>query len=69
VTRALQDQETAGHLDREATEMALWTAMHQVGGRLLEQLLNADGGAIAAHGLPAARGITPSSSPFAPKRS
>ena len=44
MTRALKDQEPAGHLDLEATEMALRAAMHQVGGRLLEQLLNADGG-------------------------
>ncbi len=44
MTRALQDKETRGHLDLEATEMALRTALHELGGRLLEQLLNADGG-------------------------
>jgi hypothetical protein len=33
-----------GALDLEATEMALRATLHEVGGRLLEQLLNADGG-------------------------
>jgi hypothetical protein len=40
----VREQEAAGQLDLEATEMALRTALHAVGGRLLERLLNADGG-------------------------
>ena len=44
MTRALQDQERAGQVDLEATELALRAALHDAGGRLLEQLLNADGG-------------------------
>jgi hypothetical protein len=56
VTRALKDQETAGHLDLEATEMALRAAMHQVGGRLLERLLNADGGGYRGARIPCGQG-------------
>ncbi len=56
MTRALQDQETAGHLDLEATEMALRAALHQVGGRLLEQLLNADGGGYRGARIPCGHG-------------
>src|SRR5207249_4894150 len=39
-----QDRERLGHLDLEASEMAIRTAMHQMGGVLLEKLLNSDGG-------------------------
>ncbi len=56
MTRALQDQETAGHLDLEATEMALRAAMHHAGGRLLEQLLNADGGGYRGAQIPCGQG-------------
>ena len=56
MTRALKDQETAGHLDLEATEMALRAALHQVGGRLLEQLLNADGGGYRGPRIPCGQG-------------
>jgi len=56
VTRALKDQETAGHLDLEATEMALRAAMHQGGGRLLERLLNADGGGYRGARIPCGQG-------------
>ncbi len=44
VGRVLEDARRLGHLDLEASEMAIRAAMHQVGGRVLEQLLNADGG-------------------------
>ncbi len=44
VARVLQDGQRRGHLDLEATEMAIRGAMHQVGAGLLAQLLNADGG-------------------------
>ena len=33
-----------GHLDLEASEMTIRAAMHQMGGALLEKLLNSDGG-------------------------
>jgi hypothetical protein len=56
VTRALKDQESAGHVDLEATEMALRAALHQVGGRLLEQLLNADGGGYRGARIPCGHG-------------
>jgi hypothetical protein len=56
VTRALKEQESAGHVDLEATEMALRTALHQVGGRLLEQLLNADGGGYRGARIPCGHG-------------
>lgn len=40
----LQDRQRLGHLDLEASEMAIRAAMHQMGGVLLERLLNCDGG-------------------------
>jgi hypothetical protein len=40
----LQDRQRLGHLDLEASEMAIRAAMHQLGGVLLEKLLNSDGG-------------------------
>ncbi len=56
MTRALQDQATGGHLDLEATEMALRATLHAVGGRLLEQLLNADGGGYRGRQVPCGQG-------------
>lgn len=41
--RALKDQEALGHVDLEALELAIRASMHQIGGALLEKLLNADG--------------------------
>jgi hypothetical protein len=41
--RVLQDRRRLGHLDLEASEMAIRGAMHQIGGVLLEKLLNSDG--------------------------
>lgn len=40
----MQDRQRLGHLDLEASEMAIRGAMHQMGGVLLEKLLNSDGG-------------------------
>ena len=40
----LQDRQRLGHLDLEASEMAIRAAMHQMGGVLLQKLLNSDGG-------------------------
>lgn len=39
-----QDIERLGHADLEASEMAIRASSHQMGGSLLEKLLNADGG-------------------------
>ena len=39
-----QDRQRLGHLDLEASEMAIRAAMHQMGGVLLQKLLNSDGG-------------------------
>ncbi len=44
ITRVLREAQRQGSVDLEATEMATRTAMHGIGGRVLEQLLNADGG-------------------------
>jgi hypothetical protein len=39
----LQDRQRLGHLDLEASEMSIRAVMHQMGGVLLEKLLNSDG--------------------------
>ena len=44
VRRVFQDIERLGHVDLEASEMAIRASSHQMGGSLLEKLLNADGG-------------------------
>lgn len=44
LSRALRESERLGHLDLEATEMALRASMHEIGGVLLGKLLDADGG-------------------------
>lgn len=44
VRGVFQDIERVGHVDLEASEMAIRASSHQMGGRLLEKLLNADGG-------------------------
>lgn len=40
----LRDGQRRGHLDLEASELAIRASMHQLGGVVLEKLLNADGG-------------------------
>src|SRR3989304_7476694 len=42
--RLFQDIERLGHVDLEASEMAIRASSHQMGGSLLEKLLNWDGG-------------------------
>ena len=42
VRRVFQDMERLGHVDLEASEMAIRASSHQMGGSLLEKLLNAD---------------------------
>jgi Uncharacterised protein family (UPF0236) len=44
VQRVFQDIGQKGHVDLEASEMAIRAASHRIGGRLLEKLLNADEG-------------------------
>ncbi len=44
MTRALRDQERTGHWDLEALELAIRSSLHQIGGVLLEKLMNSDGG-------------------------
>ncbi|MFQ5920354.1 MAG: ISKra4 family transposase, partial [Thermoplasmata archaeon] len=44
VSRVLADRQRLGYLDLEASEMAIRASMHQMGGAVLEKLLNADGG-------------------------
>lgn len=42
--RVFGDIQRGGQVDLEASEMAVRAASHRIGGRLLEKLLNADGG-------------------------
>jgi hypothetical protein len=44
VGRVLRDCQRTGHLDLEASETAIRSAMLEMGGQLLEKLLNGDGG-------------------------
>ena len=44
VRGVFQDIERLGHVDLEASEMAIRASSHQMGGSLLKKLLNADGG-------------------------
>jgi hypothetical protein len=46
VRRVFQDTQRLGHVDLEASEMAIRASSHQMGGSLLEKLLNADGGGL-----------------------
>ena len=47
LARVLRDQDRMGHLDLEALELGLRSSMHQIGGVLLEKLLNSDEGGYA----------------------
>ncbi|MBI3076070.1 MAG: hypothetical protein HYY85_03630 [Deltaproteobacteria bacterium] len=44
ICHVLRDGQRRGQLDLEASEMAIRASMHQIGGVVLEKLLNADGG-------------------------
>lgn len=44
LTHIFHDKDTIGRLDLEATEFSIRHSMHQVGGALLEKLINADSG-------------------------
>ena len=54
--RAFRDMAQKGHVDLEAEEMAIRAASHRLGGRLLEKLLNAEGGGYAGSCLPCGQG-------------
>ena len=56
VARVLHEGERRGRVDLEAPELALRSTMHQVGGRLLEQLLNADGAGYRGGHVPCGQG-------------
>jgi hypothetical protein len=56
VQRAFRDIGQKGHVDLEASEMAIRAASHRMGGRLLEKLLNADDGGYQGSGLPCGHG-------------
>lgn len=44
VQRVFQDMRRQGHVDLEASEMAIRASSHRIGGNLLQKLLNADAG-------------------------
>lgn len=44
MSQTLRDRARFGAIDLEAVEMAMRRCMHEIGGRLLEELVNADGG-------------------------
>jgi hypothetical protein len=56
VQRAFRDIGQKGHIDLEASEMAIRAASHRIGGRLLEKLLNADDGGYQGSGLRCSQG-------------
>jgi hypothetical protein len=56
VARVLHEGERRGQVDLEATEMALRSAVHQMGGRVLERLLNTDGGGYRGARIPCGQG-------------
>ena len=44
MTISLRDRDKQGHVDLEALEFHMRSSMHSVGGKLLERLVNSDGG-------------------------
>ena len=56
VTLSWRDKEKVGHLDLESLEIHIRSAMHQVGGTILEKLLNLDGGDYRGRTLPCEEG-------------
>jgi len=56
VRLSCRDKERVGHLDLESLEIHIRTAMHEVGGMVLEKLLNADGGDYRGRTLPCEQG-------------
>jgi hypothetical protein len=58
VGRVIGDVRRRGHLDLEASEMAIRCSVHRLGGSLLEKLLNADGGGYRGRRVECAAGHT-----------
>lgn len=56
VTLSYRDKESVGHLDLESLEIHIRSAMHEVGSKMLEKLLNSDGGDYRGRTLPCAQG-------------
>ena len=56
VGRIFKDIGQRGHLDLEASEMAIRSSVHRLGGGLLEKLLNADGGGYRGRRIACAQG-------------
>ncbi len=56
MTLSCRDKEKSGHLDLESLEIYIRSAMHAVGGTMLEKLLNADGGDYRGATLPCEQG-------------
>lgn len=54
--RVFQEIGKKGHVDLEASEMTIRAASHRIGGRLLEKLLNADGGRYQGSCVPCGQG-------------
>ena len=50
------DIQRRGHIDLEASELAIRAVSHRIGGSLLEKLLNADGGGYQGAGIPCGEG-------------
>ncbi len=51
-----KDREKFGHIDLESTEISIRDSMHRVGGVMLEELINADGGDYRGRTLPCEKG-------------
>jgi len=56
VQRVFQDIAQRGHVDLEASELAIRAASHRIGGRLLAKLLNADDGGYQGSGVDCGQG-------------
>jgi hypothetical protein len=56
VERVFQEIGQKGHVDLEASEMTIRAASHRIGGRLLEKLINADGGRYRGSCIPCGQG-------------
>ncbi len=54
--RVFQEIGQKGHVDLEASEMTIRAAAHRIGGRLLEKLINADGGRYRGSYIPCGQG-------------
>jgi len=56
VERVFQEIGQKRHVDLEASEMTIRAASHRIGGRLLEKLINADGGRYRGSCIPCGQG-------------